>query len=166
MRVGVSYQYDALRSGLLSGQAPSYISAVGPQDFVGFSSYFHYSDASRDAYPSAFDVPSDYYDPIRSFVGNTPVVFTNVGWSSHYADGPINQAYFLNRLPTLLQSVKPANVIWPLQYDMAGYYSGQIAPLNALGLRSHDGSPKMAWDQALKLSHANLLTTATAVGPP
>jgi hypothetical protein len=163
--VGVSYQYDAIRSQLLAGQAPWYISAVGPQDFVGFSSYFHYSDESNSAYPSVFQVPFDYYDPIRALAGDTPVVFTSLGWSSHYPDGQINQAYLLNRLPTLLQSVRPANVIWPLQYDTAGNFSGQISPLNALGLRAHEGSPKLAWEQAWRLVQTNLFTTAAPLGP-
>jgi hypothetical protein len=165
-RIGVSYQYDAIRSSLQVGQLPWYIPVVGPQDYVGFSSYFNYSEESHQAFPSAVNIPHDYYDPIRTFINReTPVVFTNIGWSSYYPDGSVNQALLLNRLPTLLQLVRPANVIWAYQYDTSGYFPEQVTALNYLGLASPDGAPKPGWWQALRLMQSGLFVTAPSTRP-
>jgi hypothetical protein len=167
MQVGVSYQYDAIRHALQQNRLPSYIQTVGRQDYVGFSSYFNYSDDAYQEYPSVISVPFNYYSPIRSLVGpNTPVVFTDIGWPSHYEGGEASQVQFLNRLPTLLQSVKPANVIWALQYDLDGYFSGQIQPLNSLGLAGNDATPKSAWRRALRLMQMRVFTSAPPLATP
>jgi hypothetical protein len=92
-------------------------------------------------------------------------VFTEIGWSSHYPNGLYDQVYFLNRLPTLLQSIRPANVIWTLQYDLAGHFPGPLTGLNQLGLANNDGSPKPAWWQVLRLTQTGLFRTAPPTSP-
>jgi hypothetical protein len=54
----------------------------------------------------------------------------------------------------------PANVIWALQYDLAGYFPGPIAALNQIGLANNHGSTKPAWSQVLRLADTGLYTTA------
>jgi hypothetical protein len=133
------------------------MAAMGPQDFVGLTSYFSYSAANNLQYPSVADVPFDYYSPIRSLVtADKPVVFTEIGWSSFFQNGLQEQLKFVNRLPSLLQDMKPANVIWASQHDLVNYFPGEIAPLNSVGLRNSDGSAKPAWDQILRLKNKGL----------
>ena len=168
-QISVSYQYDGVRRTLLDqslapeARFPWYIPLVGPQDYFGLTTYFSYSSDAHDEYPEVTDVPSDYYAPIRELVGpDKPVVFTEVGWPSYFAHGPGDQVRFLNRLPSLLQRVKPANVIWALQHDVFEYLPADFEPLNHLGLREVDGSPKVAWHQALRLKDMGLYVTPRA----
>ena len=77
----------------------------------------------------------------------------------------MNQALFLNRLPLLLQSIKPANVIWGLQHDVSTYFPGEIDALNYLGLRFNDGSPKPAWDQVMWLRQRGIYVDAASTQP-
>jgi hypothetical protein len=151
-QVGTSFQFDALRENLAKGDDPSWMRDFGTQDFLGLTTYFGFSEANNRAYPNATDVPADYYQPIRAVFGpDVPVVFTEVGWSTFFANGPENQVLFLNRLPDLLRDVKPTNLVWALQHDVAGYFPGEIEPLNHLGLRQLDGTPKPGWDEVLQL---------------
>jgi hypothetical protein len=160
-QIGSSWQYDALRVNFLQGTRESYIEQLGPQDFVGLTTYFSYSLDNVRQYPSPLKVPIDYYEPIRGrFGAGTPIVFTEVGWSSAFPNGPSDQALFLNRLLLLFGEVKPANVIWALQHDVVDYFPGSIAPLNQLGLRLVDGTPKPAWDQVQWLRQRGLYTSA------
>ena len=160
-QVGASFQYDGVRKNLLRGSQESYIEQMGPQDFLGLTTYFRYSAAASLEFPHVTDIPPDYYSLIRSrFSSSVPVVFTEVGWTSYFAGGVTEQVYFLNRLPLLLQEVNPVNVIWALQYDVSNYYQGEIAPLNSIGLRSFDGTSKPAWDQAIWLKNHALYVSA------
>ena len=165
-QVGASWQFDALRRNLAQGDEESYIEQLGPQDFVGLTTYFSYSIDNVAQYPWPLSVPIDYYRLIRPrFGARTPIVFTEIGWSSAFPNGLTNQALFLNRLLLLLTDVRPANIIWGLQHDVVNYFPGQIAALNQLGLRLVDGTPKPAWEQLLWLKQHGLYTTASSTQP-
>ena len=156
-RLGTSIQYDILLEELLSGSDAAWIDELGTQDFVGLTTYFDSSDERHAKFPTPLDIPEDYYQSARARLGwDVPIVFTEVAWSSHYEDGLVNQLLFLNRLPTLFEVVRPANVIWGLQHDIHEYYSGEIAPLNQIGLRTLDGTPKPAWWRVLELRSMGL----------
>lgn len=146
-QVGVSFQYDAMRQNLTRDVPEEYVELIAPRDFIGLTSYFAYSNG-RSTYTSAVEVPADYYAPIRKRFGPAvPIMFAEIGWSSYFNNGFVNQALFVNRLPTLLGDVRPVQVIWALQHDVPGYFRGEIEPLNNQGLRFTDGTPKPAWDQ-------------------
>jgi hypothetical protein len=158
-QIGVSYQYDAIRNSLLQKDQPWYIPIVGTQDFIGLTSYFSYSAASAAQFPTPLDVPRDYYDLIPSFT-KKPIVFTEVGWGTYFMNGNDYEVSFLNRLPSLMTNVKPANVIWALLHDTLHYFKDQIEPLNYFGLRMNDGTAKPAWDRTLRLKQKGLYTTS------
>jgi hypothetical protein len=101
----------------------------------------------------------DYYKWIRPRFGDAPIVFTEIGWSSAFTNGYLNQVWFLNLLPSLLGSVRPANVIWALQHDVSNYFPDEISSLNYLGLRANDGTPKPAWHQAQWLKERGVYET-------
>lgn len=164
-QVGSSWQYDALRPNLAAGIGEPYIEELGPQDFIGLTTYFGYSASNAATYPTPLDVPLDYYGLVRSRFPRTPVVFTEVGWSSAFTGGLTNQVWFVNRLLLLLNSLKPANVIWAMQHDVRGYFPGEIAALNDMGLRNNDGTPKPAWDAVRWLNTIGLYVTPQVPNP-
>jgi len=163
-QVGVSYQYHVIRNNYLKQDNPWYVETLGPQDFIGLTTHFAFSDQANAEYPAVPDVPADFYEPVRLLFGpDVPVVFTEIGWSSYYPNGRENQVQFVNRLPSLMQKVKPVNVIWVLAHDVLDYFAGEIVPLNYLGLRQYDGTPKPAWDQVVKLRAKGLYVTPAPV---
>jgi len=158
-QIGSSWQYDAVRENLLVGIPEEYIEQLGPQDFIGLTTYFDFSATNDAQFPSPLSIPANYYDFVRSRFGTKPIVFTEVGWSTRSDNGFINQALFLNRLTLLMESVKPAVVNWGLQHDIWNYFPGEVAALNDIGLRFNDGTPKPSWDQAMWLTAHGLFVT-------
>ncbi|HYR41899.1 MAG TPA: glycosyl hydrolase, partial [Terriglobia bacterium] len=154
-QIGVSFQYDAIRKSLLKNDPPWYISVLGPQDFIGFTTYFSFSSTSAGEFPTPLDIPRDYYDLIPVLTSK-PVVFSQVGWGSYFTDGGDKQVAFLNRLPTLMGNIKPVNVIWALLQDTRNYFKDDLEPLNYFGLRTNEGAPKPAWEQALRLKRMGI----------
>src|SRR5262249_50278097 len=143
-QVGLSWQYDGLRDSYPLDHW-DYIPAAGPQDFIGVTSYFRYSEHRPSEYPTVTGIPANYFAPIRErFPGNIPILFTELGYSSHFANGFENQADFLQRLPALLKDVRPVGVVWPLLNDVA-FFGGAINGLNESGLIAVGGQPKPAW---------------------
>jgi hypothetical protein len=165
-QVGVSYQYDGVRDNVLSDVSVEYMRDIGPQDFLGLTSYFAASAHRAGEFPDVTDIPHDYYLPATRLLDpDVPIVFTEIGWSTYFPKGRENQVLFLNRLPTLLDKVRPANVIWPLQHDVLGYFPGDNEPINHLGLRQYDGVPKPGWGQVLRLRAQGLLVTPKPIVP-
>ena len=151
-QLGTSIQYEVLVQEIEEGGTGEWMSELGAKDFIGLTTYFASSDERRAKFPNALDIPDDYYHRARALFGDdVPIVFTEVAWSTFYSGGDENQVLFLNRLPALLQGVRPVNVIWGLQHDILDYYSGEIRPLNWIGLRRLDGEPKPGWQQVLQL---------------
>ncbi len=93
-----------------------------------------------------------------------PIFFTEVGWSSYYDSTQQDQVQYLNYLTTLLSPVKAVNVIWALENDTSGYFPSEITPLNNIGLRNYDGTPKPAWGQAFQLINWELLVNPAVPG--
>jgi len=160
-QVGASFQYDAILKAIYENNDPPwYIEQLGPQDYIGLTTYFSYSAANYKDYTVVSNISRDYYDNIRRFVPpDKPIVFTEVGWSSFFPRGKENQVLFVNRLATMMQSVKPANVIWAVQHDLFKYFKDDIDPLNQLGLRENNGPAKPGWDQVIKLRGAGIYVT-------
>jgi hypothetical protein len=164
-QVGVSYQLDLFYS---DREAPL-INALGPQDFVGFTTYpsgLVYSGV----YPSLDAIPGDYYTRLRTIVPDKPIVFSEVGWTSGGRGNLVDQASFVKRLPGLMAGVSPALVCWAALHDTAYFQLGDLTPaqlavlrtlgvdpnvllaeLNATGLYFWDGSPKPSLLGALLL---------------
>src|SRR3972149_4124320 len=118
---------------LVLGPEVNFLRIFRPGEFVEFASVF------RDAYALIKNISPE----------------TQVGVSIQYdvfvQEGEESQFGFVNRLPALMQAVRPVNVIWGLQHDILDYYSGEIHPLNWIGLRRLDGAPKPGWQQVLRL---------------
>ena len=161
-QVGLSWQYDALRESYPLDPW-DYIRAAGPQDFIGLSSYFGYPDYKLAEFPTVTSIPADYYRPIRERFGpEIPIFFTEIGYSSHFANGLTNQADFLKRVPALLNSVRPIGVVWALLHDVQ-FFGGFIQALNESGLLTVGGSPKPSWHAAVEMKADGRLGNMTTV---
>ena len=156
-QVGVSIQYDVFVQEVEEGGTGEWMSELGDRDFLGLTTYFGSADERRAKFPNPLDIPDDYYRWARRLFGeDIPIVFTEVAWSTFHDGGEESQFVFVNRLPALMQAVRPVNVIWGLQHDILDYYSGEIHPLNWIGLRRLDGAPKPGWQQVLRLRAVGL----------
>jgi hypothetical protein len=85
-------------------------------DMIAFTTYPGLS------FKNPADVPADYYSEIAKHT-NKPVAFTEIGWfrigpkATGWESSPEEQAEFVQRIPSLLMSIKPAFVIWPFLFD-------------------------------------------------
>lgn len=156
-QVGVSYQYNIMRDDALAGLPTNWWREIGPQDFVGLTTYFHFSAAAVKDFPGPLDIPDDFYALARPIFGtDQALLFTEVGWSTFFPDGPGNQWLFLARLPQLLAPIAPKHVIWAMQHSVNDYFGKEIEPLNYVGLRNRDGSATASWEQAVRMRAARI----------
>jgi hypothetical protein len=96
-------------------------------------------------YGSPSDIPTGYYDDIRTHTSK-PIAFTEIGWQSSaspagWESSEAEQMDFVNRFFAQTETVKPGFRIWSFLYDQAA-----PVPFNSMGLYRADGSPKPAWD--------------------
>lgn len=148
-QVGLSWQYDGLRMSLPLDDW-GYVRGAGPQDFYALTSYYGFSEERHHEYPIASSIPAGYYHPIKALLGDKPILFSELGWSSFFAPGAFEQAAFVRRVPELMAQVGPAQITWALLHDVR-YFEGAGQSLNASGLRQADGRPKPAWDEVQRL---------------
>ncbi|MBP6903001.1 MAG: hypothetical protein KBC73_23110 [Burkholderiaceae bacterium] len=148
-QVGLSWQYDGLRMSLPLDDW-GYVRHAGPQDFYALTSYYGFSQERHQQYPLAQAIPADYYHPIKTLLGDKPVLFSELGWSSYFPPGASEQSAFVRRVPELMAQVGPSQITWALLHDVQ-YFEGAGQSLNASGLRRADGTPKPAWDEVLRL---------------
>lgn len=165
-QIGVSYHLDIF----FGDEEYALYYDLGPQDFVGFTSYPGHL-LYKGLVPSIADIPTGYYSRIRLLFPDTPVLFTEIGWPSN-GDGSLeDQAEFVRRLPELMRDVNPALISWALIHDvdffqinklndqqlaiMAEYDVDPVLlfdQLNSMGLMQQWGPPKPAWLDAMELN--------------
>jgi hypothetical protein len=143
-KVFVSFQWDFVR--ILDEREPGkqkehrkLIDIFQPElDIAAFTSY----PSIKFATPG--DVPADYYDKIFDYVPRSEeVMFMEIGWPSAGKGSPTQQREFVERLPALMQHVRPAVLAWSLLHDVPE----SILPsdLGSTGLMAADGEPKPAY---------------------
>lgn len=109
-------------------------------DMVAFTTY------PALAFKSPQDIPADYYSEIAKHTSK-PIAFTEIGWfrvgprAAGWESSPEEQAEFVKRIPSLIESTKPAFVIWPFLFDqMIG------PPFEHMGLLPPTSSTTPGWE--------------------
>ena len=167
-KVGVSYHY-----GLFIWQRHFLLPYdLGPYDYIAFTSYPSWL-VSEGYYPSIADIPPDWYNIARRAYPSTPIIFSEIGWSSEGLGSPEEQEVFVQNLPRLMSMVHPELVSWVFLHDTT-YFNPLWAELfstrelalleelsvdvpllfthfNGMGLKKIDGTSKPAWNAALTL---------------
>ncbi len=164
-QVGLSYHHELFyleRNFELPAQ-------LGPQDFIGFSSYPSWT-VYKAVFDSIADIPAEYYGWIRQVYPTQTVLFTEIGWPNAGDGSLADQADFVLALPRLLGDVDPELVVWTLLHDVAHFRVDMLtdeaiavldsfgvdpevlfAQLNSMGLLTLDGLAKPAWPAALSV---------------
>ena len=96
------------------------------------------SSVPSDRFGDARLLPIGYYQGIDELRAGEPV-FLQVGWPSEKG-GEAGQVAFIERLPTLLGSLHPATLTWPILHDIS------VGPslVASLGLYTSNGKAKPA----------------------
>lgn len=134
----VTYQYDEL----YDNNEWAIISRF-KQDWIGLTSY-------PDRFVNPDQVPSNYYLAVNQYVGRRPVYFMEMGWPAQNSSQEEAQRRFVQRLPTLLSGINLRYITWSLLHDVT-LFEGGLSPLNYVGLRYNNGSPKLSYEAAKNL---------------
>ena len=159
-QVGLSY-LDILWIGRNQAALPD---ELGPRDYIGVTTY------PDGRFGAIADIPAGWYEQFRIAYPAEPIIFTEVGWGSADPSSLQEQADFVAALPNLFRNVKPSLMIWALlhnsSYFQVNFLSQEaidflasvdvdadvlFAKFNSLGLLAADGSPKLAWYEAMQL---------------
>jgi hypothetical protein len=104
---------------------------------------------SFTTYPSGVgdpaNLPADYYSSIRQILPTQRVGISEAGWPASDAAGEAVQAAYWTRMRDLVANLKAEFVTLALLNDVA-FFTGDLEPLNHVGVRYRDGRPKKAWD--------------------
>jgi len=165
-QVGVSYIMDMF----LTFQEFSIPDTLGPQDYIGFTTYPSW--LVYDGFvPTVDAIPSFYYDRVRTQFPTQPIVFTEVGWPSAGGGTVQDQSAFVSALPRLMQTARPALIIWAVLTDVHKFQLSLLtdeqkkffasinvdpallfARFNSMGLMDWAGVEKPAYQAARRLA--------------
>jgi hypothetical protein len=135
-QVFVSFQWDFFQ--LMDEKEPNKIAEHSklidifrPElDLIAFTSY----PADHFSSPSA--VPANYYEQIYQHIKrDDPVMFMEIGWPSTGKGSEQSQLAFINRLPSLMEKVKPKVLAWSLLHDVPGALGGDLGSTGLLTTR-------------------------------
>lgn len=149
-KVFVSFQYDFMH--LLDTREPGkikehtkLIDIFRPElDLIALTTY------PADHFPTPDKVPSLYYEDVYRHIGrDEEVMYMEVGWPSTGQGNEQEQVEFINRLPKLLEKVRPAVLAWSLLHDVR--ISALSKDLAATGLITPEGQLKPAFQAFQKL---------------
>jgi hypothetical protein len=141
-QVFVSFQWDFFQ--LMDSKEPNKIAEHSklidifrPElDLVAFTSY------PADHFPNPSAIPANYYEQVYLHIKrDDPIMFMEIGWPSTGKGSEQSQIAFINRLPALMEKVKPKVLAWPLLHDISGALGGD---LGATGLLTTKGQAKPA----------------------
>ncbi len=174
-KVGVSYHYGLFVMRVLEDKQYILPDELGPHDFVAFTSYPSYlfnPDAVGNPFLS-MDELARWYSISRIVFPNTPILFTELGWSDSGTESEAAQNLYLESLPSLMADVQPEIMTWAFLHDTDFFredFLNHLSPeelelieslgvdmaalfirFNGLGLRLLDGTPKSSWDIAMGL---------------
>lgn len=145
-KVFVSFQWDVIR--MMGVKEPTRIrehtrqlEVFRPQlDVAAFTSY------PSEMFASPAEMPSDYYEAALQHVRrNEEVMFMEIGWPSSGRGTEREQVAFIDRLPSLMATVKPSLLAWSLLHDVRGSALGS-GDLATTGLADSSGRRKPAFD--------------------
>ncbi|MBZ0108799.1 MAG: hypothetical protein K8F52_09020 [Candidatus Scalindua rubra] len=174
-KVGVSYHYGLFVVKTLAEGQFVLPDELGPHDFIAFTSYPSYllnPDAISNPFLSV-DELARWYSISRLVFPDTPILFTELGWSSAGTESEAAQNLYVESLPSLMADVQPELITWAFLHDTDFFRESFLSHLspeelelidslgvdmialfkrfNGLGLRFLDGTPKSSWDIAMGL---------------
>ncbi len=135
--VTISFQWEQMRA---HQQFEMFRLFADSLDVYSLSSY---PDAFGD--PSKAKVPDDYYSSVRKYLPTQRVGISEIGWSSAPPSSEAVQAAFFARLPDFIKGAKFEFVSLALLHDVS-LFTGELARLNEVGIRTIDDSSKQSWD--------------------
>lgn len=139
------------------------------RDFIAWTTYPIWL-LDREFIDTLDQLTPEFYTWIRDEYPDDRIIFSEVGFPSLGVSSPELQAQFVRELPELMSEVQPELVNWILLNSVTFFHTSLLtqfaiefllghevdpdllfARLNEMGLNSHDGTPKPAWFEALKL---------------
>jgi len=152
-KVFVSFQWDYFQ--IMDASEPDaikehskLIELFRPElDLVAFTSY------PAGHFSSPVEIPRDYYANVfRHLRKSDEVVFMEIGWPTRGSGSEESQRAFIQRLPELMQDVKPSVVAWSLLHDVR--LPGLGEDLGSTGLLSNNGSKKVGFEAFVELARS------------
>ncbi len=140
--VTLSFQWEVMRAHQQFAMFKQFADSV---DIYSITSY---PDAFGD--PSKAKVPDDYYSSVRRYLPTQRVGISEIGWSSAPPADETMQANFFARLPDFTRGAKFEFVSLALLHDVS-LFTGELARLNHVGIRTIDDAPKKSWEVILNL---------------
>lgn len=133
----VSFQWDFM---LIQKKFDTLLQAIasGSVDVYSFTTY-----PSGTGDPAV--LPAEYYSSIRQILPTERVGISEAGWPASDAASEAVQAAYWTRMRDLVANLKAEFVTLALLHDVA-FFTGDLEPLNHVGLRYRDSRPKKAWD--------------------
>jgi hypothetical protein len=139
--VTVSFQWDVVAAHTQIGLLAKFANALDVYSFTTYPDAF----GPHPALPGA-----DYYSAIRKILPTQRVGFAEIGWSSAYPSSADQQAKFYGSIPRLFGALKADYLTLALMHDVP-IFTGDLARLNFVGIRTLDDQPKPAWNAVLNL---------------
>lgn len=155
-QVTVTLQYEDLQ-GLLPRedkhtQSWELVYAFEPKiDFTSISTYPSF------AFPSAADIPADYYEQLRGFT-DRPIAIAEMGYSSRPGAQGVNsgteadQAAFVRRITDEAEALGFSFAVWFAIWDPSYARDTEYAAFESIGLFTTDDNAKPAWTDWEKAS--------------
>lgn len=140
--VTISFQWEVMRAHQQFDLLKQFADCV---DVYSFTSY---PEAFGD--PSKAKVPDDYYSSVRKYLPTQRVGISEIGWSSAPPANEDIQAAFFSRLPEFTRGARFEFVTLALLHDVS-LFTGDLARLNQVGIRTIDDAPKKSWDVVVNL---------------
>lgn len=135
--VTISFQWEVMRAHQQFAMFQQFADSL---DVYSLTSY---PDAFGD--PSKAKVPDDYYSSVHRYLPTQRVAISEIGWSSAPPSSEAGQAAFFARLPDFTKGAKFEFVSLALLHDVS-LFTGELARLNEVGIRTIDDSAKPSWD--------------------
>ena len=136
----ISFQWDVMRAHQQYAMLHDFADSL---DIYALTSY-------PDAFGEPSKAPDDYYSSVRKYLPTQRVGISEIGWSSAPPSSEAAQAAFFARLPDFTKGVKFEFVSLALLHDVS-LFTGELARLNEVGIRTIDDASKPSWDVIVSL---------------
>jgi len=139
--VTLSFQWDVMAVHAQFGLLAKFVNALDVYSFTTYPDAF----GPHPALPG-----TEYYSAIRRILPTQRVGFAEIGWSSAFPSSADQQAKFYASIPRLFGALKADYLTLALMHDVP-IFTGDLARLNFVGIRTLDDQPKPAWNAVLNL---------------
>jgi hypothetical protein len=141
-----TFQYESL-TGLADGKTKwDMLARFGFLDAVSITTY------PSAWYPTPSEIPKDYYEQLALHTSK-PIIIAESGWPSggdaSFHGSPENEKAFVDLLPQLTSQLPIKLWVWWFLHDWDGPGYGDY--FKTMGLRTSDGTPKLAWNSWVTL---------------